>query len=524
MLNFPRWKIVTILLACLWFTVMALPNFLSEKARSAIPAWLPSRTVSLGLDLQGGSHLLLKIDFDAYLKEHLENLLEQARLKFREHQVKYSGLRVQDGKLLVRLPDQPEVDLSVIIREVDPELSLLPTEGDDQAIGYSDMAMKRLKLQVLDKSMEIVERRVNETGTREPIIQRQGDERILLQVPGLEDPAQLKALLGKTAKMTFHLVDVDVSPDMVEHGQVSISDMIVPSMEKGIHGQSHKYAVKRRALLTGEQLVDASVSQDTMGRPAVSFRFNPLGAKKFGQITAENVGNPFAIILDNEVIAAPRINEPILGGSGIISGSFSPEEANQLAILLRSGSLPAPLVVMEERSVGPSLGADSVAAGKLAAAAGVGFVMLFMVLGYGLFGVFSNVALIVNMIMVLAFLSLFHATLTMPGIAGIVLTIGMAVDANVLIFERVREEQGRGKSPLAALDSGFKIAFGTIVDSNVTTLIAAVLLYYFGAGTIKGFAVTLSIGILASMFSAIVLTRLMVAVWAKRTKPKHLPI
>lgn len=523
MLDFPRWKTWTILLACAFFVLTALPSALTEQQRATLPEWMPSRTVALGLDLQGGSHLLLKVDFDSYLREHLDNMLDQLRLQFRKEGVKYAGLNVHGQTIDVRLTSSSDLDqIRKLARQVDTDLGVVDTQENLARIGYHESGIKRLREQVLEKSIEIVGRRVNETGTREPIIQRQGLDRILLQVPGLQDPQLLKKLLGRTAKMTFHLLDLSVSPE--SGAMMPIGTRLLPGREKDASGRSIRYAIKQRALLSGEMLVDASTSRDQMGRPAVSFRFNPVGAKRFGEITTENVGKPFAIVLDGEVITAPRINEPILGGNGIISGSFTPEESHQLAMLLRSGSLPAPLNVIEERTVGPSLGADSIEAGKMASIIGVVMVVVFMFLAYGLFGVFADIALMINIVMILAFLSLFQATLTMPGIAGIVLTIGMAVDANVLIFERIREEATRGKSAFASVESGFRTAFGTILDSNITTLIAAVLLFYFGSGSVKGFAVTLSIGILSSMFSAIALTRLMVATWMRRKRPKVLPL
>lgn len=524
MLDFPRWKIVTIVLACAFFVLLASPNFMSSQTRASMPDWYPQRTVNLGLDLQGGSHLLLRVDFDAYLKEHMDTIVDEMRMAFRKNGVKYTGLGNRNGKVAFSLGAGQDLNIAGLVRDIDGDLTVLEENNGAYLIGYNEQGLGRLKKQVMEKSTEIISRRVDETGTREPIIQQQGDDRILLQVPGLDDPEMLKNLLGKTAKMTFHLVDIGATQEEIERGRVSGGSIVLPSAEQDDRGVAIKYAVKRRALLSGEMLVDAAPTRDQMGRPAVNFRFNPFGAKKFGEITTKNTGYPFAVVLDGEVITAPRINEPILGGSGIITGQFTPEEANQLAILLRSGSLPAPLAVMEERSVGPSLGADSISAGKFASVVAVALVFAFMLLSYGLFGVFSNIALLVNIIMILAFLSLFQATLTLPGIAGIVLVIGMAVDANVLIFERIREEIARGKTAFAAVDNGFKIAFRTILDSNITTLIAAVILFYFGTGTVKGFAVTLSIGILSSMFSAIVLTRLMVAIWMRSRRPTTLRI
>lgn len=524
MLDFPRWKIVSVLLACVFFVLLASPNFLSQEKRASLPEWYPQRTVSLGLDLQGGSHLLLRVDFEAYLKEHMTDILDEVRLAFRQEKLRYTGLANRDGKIVFSLAEGQDVSMGGLLHGVDTDLEVQQQDANSFVVGYSEAGLRRLSHRVVEKSMEIVSRRVDETGTREPIIQQQGDDRILLQVPGLNDPEVLKKLLGKTAKMTFHLVDMEATQSEIDRGRVAPGSIVIPSAEQDDRGKAIKYAIKRRALLTGEMLVDASPTRDQMGRPAVNFRFNPMGAKRFGEITTENVGLPFAIVLDGEVITAPRINEPILGGSGIITGQFTPEEANLLAILLRSGSLPAPLHIMEERTVGPSLGADSIAAGKFASVLAIALVFGFMLVGYGLFGLFSNIALLMNVIMILALLSLFQATLTLPGIAGIVLTIGMAVDANVLIFERIREEIARGRSAFSAVDNGFKIAFRTILDSNITTLIATILLFYFGTGTIKGFAVTLTIGILSSMFSAIVLTRLMVAIWMRSCKPKAIPI
>lgn len=524
MLDFPRWKIVTILLACVMFVMLASPNFMSPATRANMPDWYPERTVNLGLDLRGGSHLLMRVEFDDYLKEHMDTMVRSVRAEFRDEGVKYTGLGNRDGNVVFTLRGgQDEVNVAALMRDVDDKLKVIDQNGPAYVIGYDEAGVDYLRNQVMEKSIEIAARRVDETGTREPVIQQQGDDRILLQVPGLEDPEMLKELLGKTAKMGFHLVDVDATQQEIARGHVGGS-LVIPSAEKDDRGRAIKYAIKREVLLSGEQLVDAAPTRDQMGRPAVNFRFNPLGAKKFGEITTENTGKPFAVVLDDEVITAPRINEPILGGSGIITGQFTPEEANQLAILLRSGSLPTDITFMEERSVGPSLGADSIAAGKFASWVAIALVFGFMLITYGLFGIFSNIALLMNIIMILGLLSLFQATLTLPGIAGIVLVIGMAVDANVLIFERIREEVARGKTPFSAVNNGFKIAFRTILDSNITTLIAAIILFYFGTGTVKGFAVTLSIGILSSMFSAIVLTRLMVATWMRSRRPKTLPL
>lgn len=531
MLDFPRWKIISIFLICLWFAVLALPSALPEAARARLPSWMPGRTVSLGLDLQGGSHLLLELDFDAYLREQLANLQDELRGKMRAAKLGYKGFVVKDGAVQFTVRDDgasggknAPLDVRAVIREANPDTEVAETAPGTYRVTFSERALQDKKMKVMEQSLEIVNRRVNETGTREPTIQRQGTDRILLQVPGLSDPGKLKNLLGQTAKMTFHMVDGDVSQTDIARGYAPPGVTLLPSdHDRLADGSPAMYAIESRVLLSGDMLTDAHPTFFE-GQPSVGFQFNTEGARKFAEVTSKNPGRLFAIVLDDKVITAPRINDPILGGSGVIYGHFTTESANDLALLLRAGALPAPLKVIEERSVGPSLGADSVEAGKRASILGVVLVMGFMVVCYGLFGLFANVALIVNMVILLAALSLFQATLTLPGIAGIVLTLGMAVDANVLIFERIREEVLVGKSPFAAMESGFKMAFATIMDSNITTLIAAALLYYFGTGTVKGFAVTLTIGILSSMFTAVVLTRLMMVTWLKRRRPKTLPI
>ena len=398
----------------------------------------------------------------------------------------------------------------------------------DYSLSFDDKWQKASREQIIEQSLEIVNRRVNETGTKEPIIQRQGDKRILLQVPGLSDPEHLKDLLGRTAKMTFHMVDSSASERDIASGLVPPGTYVVSGDnrdDKNPAKGQRKYAIFSHVELSGDMLVDAHTTYDNQsGEPVVSFRFNTTGARKFGEITSQNVGKPFAIVLDNKVITAPVIRSAILGGTGIISGGFSAESANDLSLLLRAGALPAPLKIIEERSVGPSLGADSIAAGTKASIIGIGLVVIFMVVFYGLFGLFADIAMIVNAFMTLALLSLFDATLTLPGIAGIVLTVGMAVDANVLIYERMREETRNGKSVYAAIEDGFRMAFGTIFDSHVTTFSAAILLYIFGTGTVKGFAVTLAIGIICSLYTSVLVTRLMVVTWLRKTKPKALPI
>jgi protein-export membrane protein SecD len=527
MLDFPRWKVLTILGVCLLFVVLSLPNALPPSVVARMPDWLPKRTVNLGLDLQGGSHLLLQVDFKAYLKEHVAGTVDGLRTELRKAKIGYQGLKAVNNKIQFTLtPGQGEKpNISRIVRQVDNGLEASEVSPGSYAVGFTDAALRDMERQLLDQSIEIVERRVNETGTREPIIQRQGDDRILLQVPGLQNPEHLKALLGKTAKMTFHLVNSEVSYDDMVHNRIPIGTELVEDQDEKLpDGTPVHYAIYSRALLTGEMLTGAGQTYDERGMPAVSFRFNSTGASRFAQITQENVGKQFAVVLDNKVITAPRIQTPILGGNGIITGNFTAQSANDLAVLLRAGALPAPLNVLEERSVGPSLGADSIQAGKHASILAVALVVGFMIVSYGLFGLFATMALVVNMVIIMAALSVFQATLTLPGIAGMVLTLGMAVDTNVLIYERIREEIRLGKSPFAAVAAGFKAAFGTIVDTHITTLITAVALYVFGTGTVKGFAVTLTIGVTASLFTAVLVTRMMVALWIKKVRPKRIPI
>ena len=524
MLDFPKWKITFVLFVCLLGALFALPNFLPEPYKKEMPSWLPSKTINLGLDLQGGSYLLLEVDVPSYIKEQMETLEDDVRQALRTERVGYRALNhtAESVTFTLRNPQTLEI-AQELIRDLSRDL-LIDITDNQFTILYNDDYIKAAKRNVIEQSIEIVRRRVDETGTREPIIQRQGENRILLQVPGLTNPEHLKRLLGKTAKMTFHLLDNNASVEDAKRGRIPPGSKLVRSEEDPNNSRPVEYIViKKKIELSGDLLVDSRATISEI-EPVVNFRFNNLGARKFADITKQHVGERFAIILDDKVISAPVIREPILGGSGQISGQFTVESANDLALLLRAGALPAPLNIMEERTVGPSLGADSIAAGKMAALIGIVLVIIFMLITYRRFGIYCNIALIMNMILVLAALSLFQATLTLPGIAGIVLTMGMAVDANVLIFERIREETRIGRTPFAAIDHGFRQAFKTIIDSNVTTLITALLLFNFGSGPVKGFGVTLSIGIVASMFSAILLTRMMVVLWLKRARPKTLKI
>jgi len=515
MINIARWKIILTAIVCAFALLYSMPNVMGEGARNFVteklPNFVPHKTVNLGLDLQGGSHLLLEVDLSSVIKERSEGLVGSLRPDLRENKIGYRRLDdVEGGGVRIQLRDEADIDAArKLVRALDNTLEV-NVEGNQIIGSFSDEAIREIQSQTIDQSIEIVRRRIDETGTREPVIQRQGEDRILVQLPGLDDPSRIKDLLGTTAKLTFHLV-VD--------GRGS-STMTLPMIENN----GAPITLERRAILSGDMLVNAQVSQDQNGQPAVSFTFDGVGTKKFAKFSSNNVGRLFAIVLDNEVISAPVIREPIIGGAGQISGSFSIKEASDLSLLLRAGALPAPLEILEERTVGPSLGADSVQAGKIASAIGLAGVLVFMFLSYGRFGLYANVALLVNVALIFALLSSIQATLTLPGIAGIVLTIGMAVDANVLIFERIKEEIGNGRSPMSAVDSGFSRAMSTIIDANLTTLIAAIILFSFGTGPIKGFSVTLMIGIMTSFFSAIMVTRILAVYWLKKNKPSTIKI
>jgi len=523
MVYFSKWKIIFVLTVSVLGLAFSAPNFFDPKSVEGLPDWLPHKQVSLGLDLQGGSHLLLEVDIDTVMKEHLESLVDSMRAELRKARIRYGGLGLAGDSAKVTIREDGEIETARnLLRAIDPDTETI-IEGKTIRIAFLPRARSDLRNSALQQSLEIIRRRIDETGVREPTIQRQGDDRILLQVPGVEDPERLKALIGKTAKMTFHLVhERDIDKD---YTRTPPGARWLPSQEVGPDGKPVKILIRRRIMVSGEDLVDAQPSFDQRNnQPIVNFRFNARGGKKFGEVTSANVNKLFAIVLDGTVISAPVIREPILGGSGQISGNFTVQESNDLALLLRAGALPAPLTILEERTVGPGLGADSIEAGKIASIVGMVLVVVFMAAAYGRFGLMADGALIINIFLILAGLSVLQATLTLPGIAGIVLTIGMAVDANVLIFERIREETRNGRTPINAIDSGYGRALTTIIDANVTTLIAAVLLYIFGSGPVRGFAVTLAIGIVTSMFTAIMLTRLMVVTWLRRTRPTTLPV
>src|SRR6478672_9424207 len=534
MLYFTRWKAAAILLTTFIVCAFAIPNFFPEKTVQSWPK-CAQRHLVLGLDLQGGSHILLEVDTNAVRKEKLESLRDDVRRVLRDARVGYTGLVVRGNGVEVRIREGSNFDQAVDkLRELSQPLGgilgsstgqrtldVTTEAGNLVRLTLTDPAIVERVRQSVEQSIQIIERRVNELGTVEPLIQRQGTDRILVQVPGLQDPTQLKIILGKTAKLDFRMVDVSMPAEQAAQGRIPPDDEILYSATQ----PKNPYLVEKRILVSGGDLTDAQPGFDQRtSEPIVSFRFNTSGARKFAQVTQENVGKPFAIILDNQVISAPVIREPILGGSGQISGSFTVESANDLSILLRAGALPAPLTIIEERTVGPGLGQDSIEKGKLSSYVGAAMVIIFMLVTYGLFGLFANIAVAINVAMIFGVLSMLNATLTLPGIAGIVLTVGIAVDSNVLIYERIREEVRHGRTPINAIDAGFSRALATILDSNITTFIAAAVLFYIGTGPVRGFAVTLGIGIITTVFTAFTLTRLIVAYWVRWRRPQRVPI
>jgi len=516
MLHIEKWKVIFIILFCVWGFAYASPNVMSESFLAKMPSWLPSKTVNLGLDLQGGSHILLEADIDFMINERLEAMQDTARTEMRKESIGYTNLSVKKDGISFKLRDvAKDKDAAYkIVRQLEEKAEVNFTDEGVVEVLLTEAGVNDISAKVLGQSIEIVRRRVDETGTKEPIIQRQGQKRIVVQLPGIDDPEGIKRIIGKTAKMSFHLVDSDITGK-----SVSLTSQLLPMRED----KAQRINVKKRVIISGDMLVDAQATfQD--GAPVVSFKFNAIGAKKFCDTTRDNVDKPFAIVLDNEVISAPVIRDAICGGSGIISGRFDVKEANDLALLLRAGALPAPLNVVEERTVGPTLGSDSVVASKNAAIISLILVFAFMIVSYKLLGVFASIALVINMVLIFALLSVLTATLTLPGIAGIILTIGMAVDANVLIYERIKEEIKSGKTMLAAIDSGYKMSLSSIIDANITTLIVALILFSFGTGPVKGFAVTMTIGVVTSVFSAIMLTRLFVVTYLRHKRPTHLSI
>jgi SecD/SecF fusion protein len=534
MLYFSRWKTIGIWAVVALAVIFAFPNLIPQHVLDTWPDWAPKQQMPLGLDLQGGSHIMLQVDRQSLIDERIVNTRDEIRTKLREAKIGYTGLNSSGLTVQVRIsqPDDVEKAKTALADLVSPvaggvfgttsvtELSLDEPEPGLLKYTLTDDGIDYRVSTAVTQSIEVIGKRVNELGTTEPVIQRQGNDRIIVQVPGLQDPQRLKDILGQTAKLTFQMVDQTMSVQEAINGRPPAGSSILYSMDD----PPVPYLIEDRVIVSGENLVDAQASYDQRtNEPVVSFRFDSKGAQRFGQATQQNVGKLFAIILDNQVISAPRINEPILGGSGQISGNFTTQSANDLAVLLRAGALPVSLDIIEERTVGPGLGQDSIDAGKISGIIAGILVIAFMILAYGFLGIIANIALAANVAMIVAILSLLGATLTLPGIAGIVLTVGMAVDSNVLIYERIKEERRAGRSVIQAIDSGFSRALATIVDTNLTTFIAAAVLFWLGTGPIKGFAVTFAIGIVTTVFTAFTLTRWLVAEWVRRWRPKEIP-
>ena len=555
MLQIPMWKRILIWSTCALALLFAMPNLFYDRVerhndavvaldtgqsgaaleadRAAWPGFLPGFLVNLGLDLRGGAHLLAEVRVSDVYADRIDGMWPAVRDRLASERGTVGAVRRMPsddaGELRVRVANAGAIEQAAgYVRELaQPTESLggfgaardldVRIDGEDIVVTLSEAERAATDERTMRLSLEIIRRRVDEAGTREPTIQRQGADRILIQVPGIGSAEELKALIGTTARLTFHsVVRVTSDPDEVPGPR----NVIYPSMdEPGTY-----YVVDQTPVVTGDQLVDAQPGMDQNNRPAVNFRFNPAGGRAFGLYTAENIGNPFAIVLDSEVVSAPVIQSHIAGGSGIITGRFTVEETSRLAVLLRSGALPAEMDFLEERTVGPELGQDSIDAGKIAAIVAMIAVLGFMLASYGIFGVIANIALVLNVSMIFALLSLIGATLTLPGIAGIVLTIGMAVDATVLIFERIREEMRTAKGPARAIELGYEKALSAILDANITTFITALILFAMGSGPVRGFAVTLGLGILTSVFTALMVTRLMMVIYFERRRPKTLAI
>jgi preprotein translocase subunit SecD len=520
MLDFPRWKVWGVSLLCLLGILVAIPSFVPEKQVANWPGFLPSARINLGLDLAGGSHLLMEADTAGVGKQRLELMEETIRTELRRSspRIEIGETSIADGRLTFMVRDPAQVDAAVKIarNQTQPvglggqrnwNVSVVDTSR--VVMTPTEAGLQEALNQAMDTAREVVFNRVDPEGTKETTVVRQGSDRILVQVPGLEDPEGLKALLGKTARLEFKLVAPDQSG--VQTGRAGPNTQILPMKDGG------RIAVERRSMVTGDQLTDAQQGFDpTTNEPVVTIRFDTNGARRFGRVTQQNVGKPFAIILDNVVLSAPNINEPILGGSAQISGSFDVTSANELAVQLRSGKLPVELKVVEERTVGPDLGRESIEKGVIAGIVGSLAILIFMFLTYGRFGLYADIALVLNVVVILGVMAIFNATLTLPGIAGFVLTIGAAVDANVIINERIREEQRRGRKVLDAIEHGYNEARTAIFDANITNVIAGMLLYYFGSGPVRGFAVVMMIGIATSVFTAVTVTRMFVSIWLRK--------
>jgi protein-export membrane protein SecD len=539
MMQFTRGKTISILLICLAGLLACVPNFLTETQFKALPSWAQHK-IGLGLDLRGGAHLLMAMDSDQLKKDWLANLRDDARKQLREAQIKFTGLGAAGNAVQVRLvkPEDTDAALTALRKMVQPiggglgigtgnEINVNKgSEPGQLVIEPTEAGLQQRVANAAAASIETIRRRIDPGGTVEPNIVRQGRDRILIQVPGVEDTTRLLGILGKTAKLSFHEVHPQMTAEEAKLGRVPSGYKLYKNnvdKKDPVENVEREYLLRDDPVVSGEELADAQAGRDQRSNEdIISFRFNQSGARKFGTFTRDNVGRPFAIVLDEKVLSAPNIREAILGGSGQISGSYTTETANELAIQLRSGALPTKLTVIEERTVGANLGQDSIDAGKRAAIVGMLAVAGFMIFAYGLLGVFAVIGAALHVVLVFAIMSLLGSTMTLPGIAGIVLTIGMAVDANVLIYERIREELRAGKTPVAAINAGFERAYGTIIDSQLTTFIAGLVMFLLGSGPIRGFAVTLTLGILTTVFTAFTVTRLLVSWWLAAQKTRKI--
>jgi len=513
MKNYPLWKSTTVIFVILLSIIFAIPSLVNSNNNN----WFFKNKINLGLDLQGGSYLLLEVQSDVLFLEELENISDTVRLISRSNKNNIRKIDTKEDEIQFKYSDKSNIDniRSEFLKNY--QNVNVSINNNIMKVIINDNFKKRIRESAIKQSLEIVRKRIDESGTKEPLIQRSGKDRILLQLPGVKDPERIKDLLGTTAKLTFHMVDDDDN-NALKLNKAPFGKIIVPDYEN----PEIKYLVEKKSRVGGENLVDANASFDPNEGHAVSFRFDTTGAQKFGKATSANVGKRFAVILDGVVITAPVIRTAITGGSGVITGNFSSQAASDLAVLLRAGALPAPLSIIEERSVGPGLGADSISSGKIASLIGMICVCIFMIFIYGIFGFLANLSLIANLFIITSALGAIGATLTLPGIAGIVLTIGMAVDANVLVFERIKEELNKTNKSIIAVKNGFDKAMSTILDANITTLIASLLLFIFGSGPIKGFAITLSLGVLASMFTALMFTNFLIHLWYSLSKKKEI--
>lgn len=528
MLQFPLWKKVLIGVIAVLGILYALPNAIGPfQPYSGYPTWAPGKPMNLGLDLRGGAHLLLEVQVSEVVKKQLEATDDAIRQELRSARIRTSSFSVnaEAGTVAFSIRDPEDAPaVREAIADIAGEYEVETLNDNRFRLTLTEAAIQEITDRTMVQSVDVANRRVNELGLTEPTIQRQGLDRILVQVPGIDDTARLKEILNAEAQLTFHLADFERLGQALQSNIAPPGYMLLDSQQKDPAGNpEQRYLVTRNALVTGDNLTDAGATfQD--GQAVVTFTFDAAGGQRFGHVTQENVGGYLAIVLDGEVISAPRIRTAILGGSGIIEGGFTIQSAQELALLLRAGALPAAMKTIEERTVGPGLGQDSIDAGSMASLIGLILVVIYMGVSYGRFGVYANIALVLNLILIIGILSALGATLTLPGIAGIVLTVGMAVDANVLIFERIREEAGNGRTVLNSVEAGYQRALTTIIDANLTTLIAAVLLFAFGSGPIRGFSVTLAIGLVTSMFTAIMVTRFFVVTYVRGKKPDVLPI